>query len=236
MSVIRQIFAACVAVGLSSGTGQAQSTAGPVVVELFTSQGCSSCPPADVFMSKLATRSDILPLALHVDYWDYLGWADVLASPQFTKRQKAYARSAGRKMIYTPQMIVGGETAVAGYHPMEIMDAVMAAQKILPTVTISARMTGTTAEIELKAVRPLTRDVVVQVVRYRPQTRVEIEHGENAGKTIDYVNSVTVWDAIGTWDGVHDVRYEVSVPGPDRAVVIVQEEGHRRILATAALR
>jgi len=80
-----------------------------VVVELFTSQGCSSCPPADALMIELVQRKDVIGLALHVDYWDYIGWKDEYGDPSFTRRQKGYAHRAGRKMVYTPQMIVNGQ-------------------------------------------------------------------------------------------------------------------------------
>ena len=81
----------------------------PVVVELFTSQGCSSCPPADALLHELAARDDVVALAMHVDYWDYIGWKDVFGNPAHSARQRAYAKAGNRRMVYTPQMIVNGE-------------------------------------------------------------------------------------------------------------------------------
>src|SRR5580765_6853437 len=90
----------------SAGEPLARSTtATPVVVELFTSQGCSSCPPADAFLGELAARTDVLALSMHVDYWDYIGWKDPFASPAMTARQRSYAASRGRGSLYTPQMM-----------------------------------------------------------------------------------------------------------------------------------
>src|SRR6516162_11701198 len=86
----------------------------PVVLELFTSQGCSSCPPADALLGKLAKRTDVLPLAFHVDYWDYIGWKDPYASKEATDRQYAYGRSLGLNMVYTPQMVIDGSQDVVG--------------------------------------------------------------------------------------------------------------------------
>lgn len=234
MSIVRQIFAACLAVGMSAGGAMAQT--GPVVIELYTSQGCSSCPPADALLTELATRSDVIPLALHVDYWDYLGWKDEFASPEFTARQRAYARSGKRKMIYTPQMIIGGETAIAGHHPMAVMDAVARELNKPPSVSITTRAQDGKVQITLKALRPIPRGAVVHVVRYKPLARVEIGRGENAGRTIDYTNTVSSWKEVTTWNGKRDKSFELSYSGSDPAVLIIQEDGHRRILAAAALR
>ena len=106
--------------------------AAPVVLELYTSQGCSSCPAADALLEELADQPGLLPLALHVDYWDYIGWADTFAHPGFTERQKAYARAAGERMIYTPQMIVGGVARVEGNDATAVAEAIRNALPITP--------------------------------------------------------------------------------------------------------
>ena len=93
----------------------------PVVVELFTSQGCSSCPPADAMLTMLAGQHDVLPLSFHVDYWDYLGWADSFARPEFTERQSAYAHAVGERSVYTPQMIVDGQDTAVAPGPAQLM-------------------------------------------------------------------------------------------------------------------
>ncbi|MFV2038375.1 MAG: DUF1223 domain-containing protein, partial [Paracoccaceae bacterium] len=100
----------------------AQSNA--VLVELYTSQGCSSCPPADELLKKLDKRDNVIALALHVDYWDYLGWKDEFANPEFTKRQKSYAYMAGVRTVYTPQMVIGGVAPVVGHQEMEVADLI----------------------------------------------------------------------------------------------------------------
>ena len=97
-----------------------------VVVELYTSQGCSSCPPADEFIAMLASNPQILPLALHVDYWDYIGWEDKFANPKFTDRQRAYARDIGSRTIYTPQLIIGGSDRIEGFAPAETAERLRA--------------------------------------------------------------------------------------------------------------
>jgi len=105
-------------------SGAAQAEGQPVVVELFTSQGCSSCPTADEFLMELAQRPDIIALSMHVDYWDYIGWKDTFAQPKFTSRQKAYAKAIGSRTIYTPQMIVNGLDRVEGNSPDTVLTAI----------------------------------------------------------------------------------------------------------------
>lgn len=114
---MRRFLTALVVAGVGT-MAAAQSSTSPVVVELYTSQGCSSCPSADRVLEKLAGRDDILPLSLHVDYWDYIGWADTFADPAYTQRQKVYARNMGERMIYTPQMVINGGAHVVGNRPM----------------------------------------------------------------------------------------------------------------------
>ena len=122
-----------------------------VVVELFTSQGCSSCPPADRILGELAERDDVIALALHVDYWDYLGWKDEFASPQYTKRQRAYARAAGERTIYTPQMVIGGQDHVIGSRPMKVSQAIQKHIAKAQPVRVQLKRNGDTLTIVARA-------------------------------------------------------------------------------------
>ena len=198
---MRGWLAALTIAALGAGAAAAEEARGPVVVELFTSQGCSSCPPADALLAELAPRDDVIALALHVDYWDYIGWKDSFASPVFTKRQKAYARAAGARTIYTPQMIVGGSAVLTGLKPMQLVDLIREQGAAAPRVRILLTRAGDTVEIRAVAEPPLDRPATVQLVRYLPERRVEITHGENAGRAIAYANIVTQWQALGDWDG-----------------------------------
>lgn len=119
-----------------------QTAREPVVVELYTSQGCSSCPPADALLHELAARDDVLPLALHVDYWDYIGWKDKFARREHTRRQKGYARAGGRRMIYTPQMIIMGQEDVVGADAMQVESAIQKHQKQPRPVSLKLRRDG----------------------------------------------------------------------------------------------
>ena len=211
----------------------------PVVVELYTSQGCSSCPPADAFLTKLAAREDVIALALHVDYWDYIGWKDAFADPRYTARQKAYAISAGRRSVYTPQMIVGGQEHVVGNHPKDVGALIRKHAAAPAAVRIEIARQGDRLEIEASTERPLNRPVMGQIVRYLPSARVKIKRGENAGRTLSYSNIVTEWHQIGEWDTRQPLETEGKVTGDAPVVVILQEQhpkGPGAILAAAQLR
>ncbi|MHA7849618.1 DUF1223 domain-containing protein [Roseovarius sp.] len=208
-----------------------------VVVELFTSQGCSACPPADELMRELAKRGDVVALALHVDYWDYIGWKDSFANPAFTARQKAYAKAQGNPMVYTPQMIVGGRDQVMGTKEMKVVDLI-AAHRAVPArvVLVATREAGM---LRISAQAPdtsLEGPLVVHVVRYRPKDVVEVRRGENAGKMLEYSNIVTDWRVAGEWNPAERLAMQMPVEGDAPVVVMVQRGGQGPILAVAELK
>jgi hypothetical protein len=207
----------------------------PVVVELYTSQGCSSCPPADALLEELAQRDDVIALAMHVDYWDYLGWKDTMGRPEHTERQKAYARYAGERSVYTPQMIVAGTQHIVGYKPMQLADAMSQAVAQDPGVELTARRSGASLVIEAQPENGLPGNMVVQVVRYIPRYDVAIKRGENAGRVITYVNAVTELNEIGRWNGRQKLSMRHKIAGDQPVVIILQEKGPGRILAAARL-
>jgi hypothetical protein len=198
----------------------------PVVVELFTSQGCSSCPPADALLAQLSERDDVLALALHVDYWDYIGWKDAFADPKFTLRQRGYARAAGHRTIYTPQMIVSGKDHLVGFKPMKLADLITKHKNTLATAprSLSASRTGNTLAISLTPGDLPRQNIRVQVAQYRPLQHVVIRVGENAGKAIDYANIVTSWTHIGDWDGQATMALTVDLASMDPTAVILQQD------------
>ncbi len=209
---------------------------GPVVIELYTSQGCSSCPPADAILHDLAQRSDVIPLALHVDYWDYIGWEDSFADPEHTERQQDYVRVAGGSTIYTPQMIVAGQSHVIGAKGMEIEQAIQNHADQATGVNIDLARDGDRLMISGETNDALPRGTVVQVVRYSPEETVDVRRGENAGRILSYANVVTSWDIVTGWSGSADLDFSVDVEGAEPIVVIVQEAGPGAVLASAVLR
>ncbi len=204
-----------------------------VVVELYTSQGCVSCPPADEYFAKLTTDPRVIPLSLHVDYWDYIGWEDSFANPRFTDRQKAYARAIGSRTIYTPQFIIDGKDRIEGFAPEETASRLAEHFSEAQQVTLTVTRKGDMLTIVADADPPLTEPVRVQLVRYLPEQTVAIERGENAGKEITYRNVVTSWDILGEWSGHDRLDITAAAPGDEPAVVIVQNPGPSAILAAA---
>ncbi len=213
----------------------AQSTTG-VLVELYTSQGCSSCPPADAFLSELAQADGVIALALHVDYWDYIGWEDAFADPSFTERQKMYARAAGSRMVYTPQMIVGGVDRVEGNTPDAVVRFIGKHLAHPGGVELTVTRNGAQVEIHASAAQPLANGAIVQLVRYLPEAKIEIERGENAGRSMTYHNIVTSWERVGDWQGSAPLDLTADAPGDQPVVVILQEPGPARVLAAARLK
>lgn len=187
-------FAALTALAL---TVALPAQADPVVVELFTSQGCSSCPAADAMLGELSGRSDVIALSLHVDYWDWIGWADTFADPAFTARQKAYAAAAGTKMIFTPQFIVNGQRQIAGAKGMALADTIQSERSETQILSFD----GTT--LRLAQTDRAAHLVLVEVL---PQTQVAIALGENAGRQITYHQVVRNWQDLGPWSGAPEAR------------------------------
>ena len=201
------------------------------VVELFTSQGCSSCPPANDNIARLATRKDVLALSFGVTYWDRLGWKDTFASPQFTGRQWAYARTLHHDNVFTPQVVVNGRADTVGQRLTEI-DALIAGNSIAggPALSLSS---GT---VRIGAGRaPAGHPADVWLVRYEPGViEVPVRRGENTGRTLPHAHVVRNLVKLGTWDG-----HPAGIPlpaGPDglAVAVLVQTSGTGPVIAAIA--
>lgn len=230
--MIKKLIGTIVAVWmLFAGVAMAQN---PVVVELYTSQGCSSCPPADALLQEYAERDDVIALALHVDYWDYIGWDDTFAQAQFTERQRAYARAAGKRMVYTPQMIIGGKTHIAGFEPAAVEQAVQAQSEQPGRVELSIERTGSRVRISASANH--AEPMIVQILRYVPLAEVSIRRGENAGRNMQYSHIVTSLEELRRWNGRSALNFTAPAPGNAPVVVLIQHVGHGPVLAAARLR
>ncbi|MEM9319577.1 MAG: DUF1223 domain-containing protein [Pseudomonadota bacterium] len=211
---------------------------GPVVVELFTSQGCANCPPADALLGELAGHEDVIALGLHVDYWDYIGWADTFADAAHTARQYGYARAAGSTVVYTPQMVIGGMGHVAGHRPMAVLEEIMAHVAAPDPVALDISAEGEGAYL----VRADVTDgdapeagMVVHLVSYLPHEEVDIRRGINADQTIDYHNIVRSWQVVAEWNGAGPHSVQINLEGALPFVLIVQQAGFGPIMAAARL-
>jgi hypothetical protein len=216
------------------GSGFAQRA--PVVVELFTSQGCSSCPPADEILAEIAEWPDVIALALHVDYWDYLGWKDSFGQEAHSRRQRAYAKAAGQRSIYTPQMVVQGADHVVGANRERLTSLIAAHQARAPDAELEIARDG--ASLRVSVAPASTRGVgpsEIFLVRFAELETVAIERGENAGQAIDYANIVTDWSSVARWDGRSPAEFSVDAPGPVAVAVIVQRERLGPVLTAASL-
>lgn len=213
-------------VSASAGAVEIRAQSDTVVVELFTSQGCSSCPKADRLLARLGEREDIVALGYHIDYWDYIGWEDTFALPGNTELQKAYSQSWGKARIYTPQMVINGAHAVVGSDIEEAEAAIGAADPLLDVSLTSESEDAVTFQAPGDENLP---PAVVWLVTYRDGAEVAIERGENSGRALSYTNIVTDRQAIGMWDPKSGAN--ISIPleevlgtHSDGAAVIVQEK------------
>ncbi len=199
------------------------------VVEMFTSQGCSSCPPADKIMAGYASNKDILSLSWHVDYWNYLGWKDTFSKAQFTDRQRRYATGLKERQIYTPQAIVNGRDHTVGSRKGKIdgmMKGFSSGSKGL-SVPISVKVTKDQMQIRVAGSASLKNHPTLYMVYYNRSEKVKIERGENRGKTIVYHNIVRETQMLGMLKaGAISVDLplsEIKRAGYDSCAILLQE-------------
>src|SRR3954463_15208511 len=200
------------------------------VVELFTSQGCSSCPPADRIIGELAKDPDVIALSLPIDYWDYLGWKDTLADSRFSARQKAYSRMRGDRDVYTPQVVVNGSTHVIGSDRARIEGAIDSTKKAegVMSVPVSMSLSGKQINVSVAAsVKAPARHGEVWICSVSKAVPIAIGRGENRGREVTYHNVVRDLLKVGDWNGSAGnwtVPLEnISREGVDAAVVYVQD-------------
>ena len=204
----------------------------PVVVELFTSQGCSSCPPADAYVGKLSAQSDVLALSFHVDYWDDLGWRDRFALAQSVERQNIYARNLRRSSVYTPQLVVDGRDDHVGSDGRAVATALSENRDGVP-VGVSVRDADVLVEL---GAYPNAAPSDVVLVAYLRHAVSAIGRGENAGRTLDEFNIVRDIRTLGLWKGqVETFHVPVSSLPPDATdvAVLVQPSGQAPIIGAA---
>ncbi|HVI87468.1 MAG TPA: DUF1223 domain-containing protein [Dongiaceae bacterium] len=193
----------------------------PVVVELFTSQGCSSCPPADALLGELARRPDVIALGFHVDYWDNLGWKDPLSAPGSTQRQRDYAQLFNLASIYTPQMVIEGRLQVVGSDRDAVLGGIAdAAPETTATVSFDSDRHAVT-------IGGGTGSGKVLLVRFQRQRNTDVAQGENAGTRARDANGVTALTELGAWYGT-ELHFTIAPPAGNEgiAVLVQAPDGH----------
>jgi hypothetical protein len=209
----------------------AAAAAQPVVVELYESQGCSSCPPANANLNAIADRPDVLALSFGVTYWDQLGWKDTFAKPAYTDRQKAYARGLGAQ-LGTPQMVIEGRQDLIGVDAREVESALRHARPAMDATVAVMR-----DRVEIGAGQAPKAGADVWLVRYDPRVQqVAIQRGENYGKTLPHRDVVRELTRLGGWNGA-PVAFSAKPPADPalRTAVLVQAKNGGPILAAARM-
>ena len=233
---------ACCATFAASGLSVHAGADDPVVVELFTSQGCSSCPPADALLVELAAREDVIALSYHVDYWDYLGWKDTFGSRENSQRQRSYAPVVDRSHIegrklrgsFTPEIVVGGMDSLVGSDREDVLARVAFHAEQPDAADVDISRDGETLVVSMAPVEGMPGATVnVRVVEYLPMAEVEIPRGENAGKMIAYANIVRGLRDVGRWDGASPAEIRLTDVTPPLAVLL-QRGTAGKIIAAAA--
>lgn len=210
----------------------------PIVIELFTSEGCSSCPPANEYLRELSKRRNVLPLSFHVDYWDYIGWKDRFANPAFTERQRAYAAAQGKPMMYTPQMVVAGALEIVGSDRKAVEKALKAADRrhAMYALTLAKDPSG---GIHLGLPQAaLSVPASLWLVTYSYEGSSDVSSGENRGRHVITTNVVHTLRKVGMWDGRPDDRLikldaaEIAAK-PDACAIIANEAEFGPVVAAA---
>ncbi|WP_198411750.1 DUF1223 domain-containing protein [Microvirga flavescens] len=217
------------ALGLAALAQSAVAETPRAVVELFTSQGCASCPPADAVLADLAQQPEMIALSFPVDYWDYLGWKDTLAQPAFTARQKAYALSRSDRQVFTPQMVVNGVKSCVGSDRAQIERSIQAATSRFGTLAVDVSTSEkngiVTIEIGEAAAGASPRQAEVWLLPVTRSQTVQVVRGENRGRAMSYANVVRDIRKLGPWTG-EKARFEIPAArareGGDGYVVLLQ--------------
>ena len=220
---------------------QAGSVKQPVLVELYTSQGCTSCPPADRILGEILKRDDVVALSFSIDYWDYIGWRDTLARRENTMRQQAYERTLPSHRVYTPQMVIDGVKDVVGNRRKDVVDAVE--QRVNETqgkkLPIALSRNGDEVQVRIGTLPGVRQSATVWIAHTLSARTVNIGAGENSGRTVTYHNVVRGFAAVGKWSG-EAVTLELPAQGvqgetTDGVAVWVQA-GTGPVLGAAQLR
>ncbi len=221
----------------AAGNMLAAADTPPTVIELFTSQGCSSCPPADAFLRELAERDDVIAIAFHITYWDYIGWKDPFATDWATERQYSYAKVLGRGYPYTPQMVVDGKHDMVGSDRVQVANAMIASMGHAgDRIPVTLRREAGDVVVTLPAAK-LNAPLHIWLARYSGAHETKVTRGENRGAILVDTNIARHLELLGSWDGeTREIRAPLPLPGEKGGVAVwLQQPGPGAILGAARL-
>lgn len=230
-------MAGAIALGALACAAAVRAEPSPTVIELFTSQGCSSCPPADEHLGELTQVRDLLPLSFHVDYWNYIGWQDPFSSKAATLRQKAYGAHLHLRYIYTPQMVIDGIAETVGSARSKVKNLIETARQRAKLALEVERGGKDGARITIPAHAHRGPPAVVWGVLYDRSHTTPVKRGENAGRTIVNSHVVRALDKVGEWHGERTVivlRPPAGADGDHHAVIVQGDMGAGPILGAAS--
>ena len=206
----------------------------PVIIELFTSQGCSSCPPADEVLKYLKDNNpNVIPLSMHVDYWNYIGWKDPFSSERITERQRKYASAMQKRRIYTPQAVIDGKYEVIGSSYSKVDSLIRKALSSTQDVYMSAKITGGKLKVDvLPHVSQPEQKADIVVIGYDFERTTKVTRGENSGELLTNSNIVRHIERVGEYKG-EKISVTSDIPDTDNFIVILQKEGQKEIIGLA---
>jgi hypothetical protein len=239
----RRLVSLLAVAGFLIATGSYARAEPRALLELFTSQGCSSCPAADKLLGEFAGDSSLIAISVPIDYWDYLGWKDTLASPAHSARQRAYARVRGDRQVYTPQVVVNGAVHALGSDRAAIERAIAQTRRtaVIMSLPVSMAFDGSDLNVSVQPTKGEKSGGEVWLCPIAKAIPVKIGRGENRGRTITYHNVVRHWLKLGDWTGKttswHVPVTELQSEDVDSAVVMVQSGTHDKpgVILGAAL-
>jgi hypothetical protein len=208
----------------------------PVLIELFTSQGCSSCPPADELAADLAKDPNNIVLSFNVDYWDYLGWRDTLAKPEYTQRQYDYAKARGDGSVYTPQMVVNGDHHAVGSKQRDVQKEIDNSRDSALSAEIQLAISEKSISVEIPAAS-IEGEATLWLMAIEPRVKQKIERGENSGRDVVYINVVRNLVPAAMWSGEAYkgswMRDVVMTKGTTEVVAVLQHNKVGKVIGLA---
>jgi len=227
---MRKLLPLLVLAGCAAAEGQPKNPEGPMIVELFTSQGCSSCPPADQLLAKLAESTSIAPLSFHVDYWNDLGWADPYSLPAWTQRQHVYANALGDTRVYTPELVVGGAAGMVGSNTSAVMAAIEHAPR---PALLPATAAWTKGSLEVTVTAPAGADVFVAV--WEAERTIKVTRGENSGRALSNSRVVRRLERVASAGKPGTIMVKLDPAWHGVGAVVFAQRPDKRIVASAML-